>query len=92
MTHPVRTDISQSVKRLARRSWLATAVGACGLSLPAYLQLRASPAHSTSPKTKAKSCIILYCWGGMSHHETWDTTPDAPKDLTLTLPIPSACS
>lgn len=30
---------------------------------------------------KAKSCIVVYCWGGMSHHETWDTKPDAPVGI-----------
>jgi hypothetical protein len=69
------------MRRLTRRDWLATTVGMSGLSLPAFLQLRASAAAATSPKTKAKSCIILYCWGGMSHLETWDPKPDAPVEV-----------
>jgi Protein of unknown function (DUF1501) len=32
------------------------------------------------PSPRATSCIILYCWGGMSHHETWDPKPDAPRE------------
>jgi hypothetical protein len=30
---------------------------------------------------RAKSCIVLYCWGGMSHLETWDPKPDAPPEV-----------
>lgn len=63
-----------SESQLPRRDFLKLALGGAGLSLPAFLQ------HSqgkTSGRT-ARSCIVLYCWGGMSHHETWDTKPDAP--------------
>ncbi len=60
--------------RLARRDFLKLTLGGLGLSLPAYLQA------STTPRGRARSCIVLYCWGGMSHHETWDTKPDAPSE------------
>jgi len=79
--------VAQFVKRISRRKMLAATAGICGLSLPAFLELqdssaeaRANPA-STTPKNKAKSCIIIYCWGGMSHHESWDPKPDAPADV-----------
>src|SRR5262245_35064901 len=80
-----------SARQFSRRRMLATTASLCGLSLPAFLQLRAAAAASTAPKTKAKSCIILYCWGGMSHHETWDPKPDAPVDIRgLFAPIATA--
>src|SRR5438128_4462150 len=60
--------------RLARRDFLKLTLGGLGLSLPAYLHA------STAPRTRARSCIVLYCWGGMSHHETWDTKPNAPVE------------
>jgi hypothetical protein len=60
--------------RSTRRDFLKLALGGVGLSLPAFLQ---QTQGSTSIRT-ARSCIVLYCWGGMSHHETWDTKPDAP--------------
>jgi hypothetical protein len=69
-----------TIRRWSRRRWLATAAGIGGLSLPAFLQLRARAAPQTAP-AKARSCIILYCWGGMSHHETWDPKPDAPLEI-----------
>src|SRR4051812_35300120 len=82
MSHigPSRT-ISRLTKRWTRRNWLATTAGTCGISLPAFLQLRAAAAPGANPPPKAKSCIIVYCWGGMSHHETWDPKPDAPAEV-----------
>lgn len=62
------------MSHLARREVLKLALGGLGLSLPGFLS--AAPAR----KPRARSCIVLYCWGGMSHHETWDTKPDAPKE------------
>ena len=63
------------MSHLARRDFLKVALGGLGLSLPGFLQ-----ASSTTPQARARSCIVLYCWGGMSHHETWDTKPDAPAE------------
>src|SRR5882672_7534439 len=74
-------SIDRLTKRWTRRNWLATTAGMCGISLPAFLQLRAGAAANTSPQGQAKSCIIVYCWGGMSHHETWDPKPDAPPEV-----------
>jgi hypothetical protein len=67
---------------LSRRQMLATSIGACGLSLPALLEARslaASAAADAAPK--AKSLIILYCWGGMSHIDSWDPKPKAPVEI-----------
>jgi hypothetical protein len=52
-----------------------------GLSLPAFLNLQASAKTTGSVGAKAKSCIVIYCWGGMSHLETWDLKPEAPVDI-----------
>lgn len=68
-------------RRWTRRNWLATTAGMCGVSFPAFLQLRAKAAPSTGTSGKAKSCIVIYCWGGMSHHESWDPKPDAPPEV-----------
>src|SRR6476619_5089293 len=67
--------------RLSRRQLLATAIGAGGLSLPAFLHHQASGAPQSRPQGKAKSCILIYCWGGMSHLESWDLKPDAPVEV-----------
>lgn len=59
---------------LARRDFLRLTLGGLGLSLPSFLQA------SDGAGRRARSCIVLYCWGGMSHHETWDPKPDAPSE------------
>src|SRR5438105_4263123 len=63
-----------SETRLMRRDFLKLALGGAGLSLPVFLQQTQGKAAGRT----ARSCIVLYCWGGISHHETWDTKPDAP--------------
>src|SRR5262245_4469086 len=63
-----------------RRRFLATA-GLSGLSLPAFLRLQSLAAEQgNNPASKAKACIVIYCWGGMSHLESWDLKPEAPKE------------
>lgn len=68
----------------SRRNVLRTSAGAVGLSVPTLLSLRddavAEPASGNSAG-RAKACIVLYCWGGISHHESWDLKPDAPKEV-----------
>src|SRR5207302_9700121 len=58
---------------LARRDFLKLSLGGLGLSLPGFLQ-------ASAPQQRARTCIVLYCWGGMSHHETWDLKPNAPSE------------
>lgn len=79
LKHAGRT--ARYVSGLSRRRWLATSAGMCGLSLPAWLRLQQAEAAAAPNKGSAKSCIILYCWGGMSHHDTWDPKPHAPSDI-----------
>lgn len=64
----------------SRRGMLAQAF--CGFALPVLLQRQslAAPA-GTSSVDHAKSCIIVYCWGGMSHFESWDPKPEAPIEI-----------
>src|SRR5205085_12584347 len=30
---------------------------------------------------KAKSCILIFMWGGPSQLDTWDPKPDAPAEI-----------
>jgi len=70
----------------ARRDFLKLSLGGLGLSLPAFLQASTlTPYPSPSwrgdkGQGSARACIVLYCWGGMSHHETWDLKPNAPSE------------
>jgi hypothetical protein len=66
---------------LSRRKFLQ--LGAAGVSLPAWLafQNRGLAQSRSGGFGKAKSCIVLFAWGGMSHLDTLDPKPDAPSDV-----------
>jgi hypothetical protein len=68
---------------LSRRNFLRLSAG--GLSLPAWLALQSSGLARTGSGSagfgRAKSCIVLFAWGGMSHLDTFDLKPDAPSDI-----------
>ena len=63
----------------SRRDFLRSSVGLAGLTLPTFFKAQANP--STGPNRKAKSCIIIYTWGGMSHFESFDPKPEAPAEI-----------
>ena len=52
-------------------------VGLGGLGLPCLLRA-AQPPASRAP---AKSCILLYLWGGPPQHDMWDMKPTAPEGI-----------
>ena len=64
---------------LSRRTALQTG-GLFGLTLPAMLQQQSLGA-AAGLMGRAKSCIILYCWGGQSHIDTWDLKPKAAASI-----------
>jgi len=58
------------------------ALGACGLSLSALLEGRARAAGRPGhPAGRAKACILLFHFGGPSHHDTFDMKPLAPAEV-----------
>lgn len=61
----------------SRRELLRSSVGLASLSVPTMFQLCADAAIAP----RAKRCIVIYCWGGISHYESWDPKPDAPAEL-----------
>ncbi len=67
--------------RITRRRMLRTSLKLLGLSLPAFLGLRARAALPVGGFGRAKSCIVFFCWGGASQLETWDPKPDAPLEV-----------
>ena len=62
----------------ARRDFLRSSVGLAGLTLPTFLKAQAV---SKPRRRKAKACIVIYTWGGMSHYESFDPKPEAPVDI-----------
>jgi hypothetical protein len=37
--------------------------------------------RNAAPAAKIKSCIVLFCYGGPSHLDTWDLKPNAPVEV-----------
>jgi uncharacterized protein (DUF1501 family) len=68
----------------SRRELMQVGCGLIGLSLPQFLGLRSLAIASNAADRgfgRAKSCIVLFCWGGASHLELWDPKPDAPLEV-----------
>src|SRR3954453_23617522 len=54
-------------------------LGALGLALPRLLQTEARAVGGS--KARAKSVVLVYLGGGMSHHDSFDPKPDAPEEI-----------
>ena len=77
---------SQNCQSVTRRELLrAGGLGVLGLTLPGLLQERASAAAADAPRPRtfgrAKSCLVIFLSGGMSHHDTFDMKPNAPEEI-----------
>ena len=76
-------SLSPAASRLcsgaSRRDFLR--VGGLGaLSLPLLLKAEATAAEKKA-KPRAKSVLLVYLGGGLSHHDTFDPKPDAPAEI-----------
>ncbi len=71
--------------RLHRRQLLrAGGLGFLGLNLAQLLRaedVARSPGASQSSGAQIKSCILMFYYGGPSHHDTWDMKPRAPLEV-----------
>src|SRR5436853_6988816 len=74
-----RPSVEWSRRELLR----AGALGLFGLYVPGLLQGRAAALTQNKPGSfgRAKSCILLFMWGGPAHQDTWDLKPDAPLEI-----------
>jgi hypothetical protein len=64
---------------LSRRAFLRVGtLGALGLSLSDYLALQQARG---APPARAKSIILIYTMGGISHHDSFDPKPGAPAEI-----------
>ena len=80
----------RSFSRHTRRDVLrAGALSLFGLSMPRLLRAREEAAARAVPRVvpsaqtfgRAKSCILLFMWGGPAQQETWDMKPEAPEEV-----------
>ena len=76
----------RTARRMARREVLrAGSLGLLGMTLPELLRAQEQDANPQTIATgsfgKAKSCILLFMWGGPAHQDTWDMKPDAPVEV-----------
>jgi hypothetical protein len=68
---------------LTRREVLRVGgLGVSGLLWSDLLRARAAAARP-APRSfgKAKSCILVFNYGGPSHLDLWDLKPDAPREI-----------
>jgi hypothetical protein len=64
--------------RFDRRSFLlAGALGGLGLTLPRWLQ----SAQGSQHPVRARSAILIWLNGGLTHHDTFDPKPDAVAEI-----------
>ncbi|MBM3460112.1 MAG: DUF1501 domain-containing protein, partial [Armatimonadetes bacterium] len=74
---------SPSGRRRSRRALLQVgSLGGLGLSLTDLLAAQAAGAAGAgrSPAS-ARSVVLLWLFGGPSHHDLWDPKPDAPLEV-----------
>src|SRR5436190_14614949 len=56
-------------------------MGLGALSLPEMLRAEGATAQEPRRAGRAKSCILLYLWGGPPQQDMWDMKPDAPEGI-----------
>jgi hypothetical protein len=67
---------------LSRRELLRVGgLGFTGLLWSDWLRAQGSGRRATGSFGKAKSCILIFNYGGPSHLETFDLKPDAPAEI-----------
>ena len=65
-------------------------LGAGALTLPGLALAEQSRAVHPAAGGKAKSCILIYLWGGPPQMDMWDPNPEAPAGVrSLFKPIPT---
>jgi hypothetical protein len=66
-----------------REALAAGALAFTGLALTDLFRARASASGTTIAGGfgRARSCILIFQWGGPSHLDTWDPKPEAPEQV-----------
>jgi hypothetical protein len=65
-----------------RRDFLRVgALGALGLTLPGLMKATAGQSPARKHKNRARSVLLVYLGGGLSHHDSFDLKPEAPAEV-----------
>ncbi len=68
-----------------REAIRAGALAMTGLGMPGLFAGRAAASTKAADTAagfgRAKSCLLIFMWGGPSQLDTWDPKPDAPKEI-----------
>ena len=78
-------NLNQSISKLcngqSRRDCVRVGtLGPLGLTMAHLLQQQSLVAEE-SPQRRAKSVILVYLGGGLSHHDSFDLKPEAPAEI-----------
>jgi Protein of unknown function (DUF1501) len=75
-------DLSFDCPGSSRRDFLRIGgLSAFGLSLAGYLRAAPQAPIANRKRNRAKSAILVYLGGGLSHHDSFDMKPDAPDEI-----------
>jgi hypothetical protein len=67
---------------LSRRDFVRVgALGALGLTLPGLLRAEETAPARRRRGARARSVILVYLGGGLSHHDSFDLKPEAPPEV-----------
>lgn len=73
------TPAARPCTRASRRDFLRVgSLGLAGLSLPTWVRAEAG---GSAGRPRAKSAILVFLGGGLSHLDTFDPKPDAPAEI-----------
>ena len=73
---------SRTCNGQTRRDFLRVgSLGLAGLSLPGLLRAEAGKPNTRKSAAAAKSVILVFLGGGISHHDSFDLKPEAPNDI-----------
>ncbi len=81
---PRSPSLEAGLPRFNRRQLLcAGGLGFLGLNLAQLLEGEAAARAAGLPPVKSpiRSCILMFYYGGPSHHDTWDMKPHAPLEV-----------
>jgi hypothetical protein len=75
-------DPRLSRSRVSRRKLLRIGgIGGLGLNLARLLRAESTGSAEGRPARPIQSCILIFYYGGPSHHDTWDMKPRAPREI-----------